>query len=102
MVTYEVTALVESGLVEAYERYMRHRHISDVLASGCFSEAVFSRAAPGRYRVRYEALSEVDLERYLAMHAPRLREEFASQFLEGVTVSRELWVALQSWTASPR
>jgi len=102
MVTYEVTTLVESGLVEAYERYMRQRHIPDVLATGCFSEAAFTRAAAGRYRVRYEAPSELDLERYLAIHAPRLREEFASRFPDGLTVSRELWVALQSWKASTR
>lgn len=100
MVTYEVTTLVDPGQVEAYERYMRQRHIPDLLATGCFQEAVFTRAAVGRYRVRYEAPGEAALERYLAQHAPRLREEFASHFPGGVTVSREVWVALQRWDAS--
>jgi len=101
MVTYEITTLVDAGLIEAYERYMRQRHIPDLLATGCFQEAVFTRAAAGRYRVRYEAPSEAALERYLAQHAPRLRLEFASHFPAGVTVSREVWVALQRWGASP-
>jgi hypothetical protein len=99
MVTYEVTTIVESGLVEAYERYMREHHIPDVLATGCFQSAVFTCGAPGRYRMRYEAPSDVDLERYLAKHATRLREDFASHFPEGVTASREVWVAIQSWDA---
>lgn len=100
MVTYEVTTVVEPRLVEAYERYMRQVHIPDLLATGCFHGAAFTRSAIGRYRVRYEAPTEADLERYLAVHAPRLREVFASQFPEGVTASREVWVAMESWGAS--
>jgi hypothetical protein len=97
MVTYEITTLVQPHLVEAYERYMRERHIPEILETGCFQGAVLTRAAPGRYRVRYEAPSEVELERYLATHATRLREEFASHLPEGVTVSREVWIGIQAW-----
>jgi hypothetical protein len=97
MVTYEVTTIVEPGLVEAYERYMRQVHIPDLLATGCFHGAALTSAATGRYRVRYEAPSQGDLDRYLATHATRLREDFASHFPEGVTASREVWVAIQTW-----
>jgi hypothetical protein len=100
MVTYEITTLVQPHLVEAYERYMRERHIPELLGTGCFQGAVLTRAAPGRYRVRYEARNEGDLERYLAEHAAGLRDEFASHFPEGVTVSREVWVAVQAWNAT--
>ena len=102
MVTYEVTAMVEMRLVEAYERYMREHHIPDVLASGCFQSAVFTRATPGHYRMRYEAPSDEELQRYLAVYAPGLRRQFASCFPEGVTLSREVWTAIQSWDAPPR
>jgi hypothetical protein len=101
MVTYEITTLVQSQLVEAYERYMRERHIPELLGTGCFQGAVLTRAAPGHYRVRYEAQSDADLERYLAKHAARLREDFVSHFPEGVGVSREVWVAIQTWGAAP-
>jgi hypothetical protein len=97
VVTYEVTTTLDQGLVEAYERYMRETHIPDLLATGCFHGAVFTRSAPGRYRIRYEAPSQADLERYLSTHAARLREDFASHFPQGVTVSREVWVAIQTW-----
>ena len=97
MVTYEVTTTVEPRLVEAYERYMRQVHIPDLLATGCFHGAALTRAAIGRYRVRYEAPSQADLDRYLATHATRLREDFASHFPDGVTASREIWVAIQAW-----
>ncbi|MFL5518520.1 MAG: DUF4286 family protein [Gemmatimonadales bacterium] len=102
MVTYEITALVFPHLVQAYERYMRERHIPEILGTGCFQGAMLTRAAPGRYRVRYEAQSEADLERYLAEHAPRLRTDFGSHFPDGVTVSREVWVTVQAWDAAGR
>jgi hypothetical protein len=97
MIIYEVTAVVEARLAEAYERYMR-QHIPDVLASGCFQSADFASASPGRYRMRYEASTAEDLERYLAAHAARLREDAASRFPEGVVLSREVWTAIQRWS----
>ncbi|MGH7507979.1 MAG: DUF4286 family protein [Gemmatimonadales bacterium] len=100
MLTYEVTAIVDSGLVEAYERYMRQQHIPDLLATGCFQAAVFERAGPERYRVALEA-SDDGLEHYLATHAPRVREDFASHFPRGVTLSREVWAAIQAWNPPP-
>jgi hypothetical protein len=45
LIIYEVTAVVEARLAEAYERYVRQQHIADVLT-------------PGRYRVRYEASAQ--------------------------------------------
>ena len=101
MVTYEVTTSVESHLVEAYERYMRQVHIPDLLATACFHGAAFARSESGRYRVRYEAPSQADLDRYFATHAARLREDFASHFPQGVTVSREVWVGIQVWGCPP-
>jgi hypothetical protein len=101
-ITYEITSIVEPGLVEAYERYMREHHIPDVLASGCFLEAVFSVAVAGRYRIRYDAATAEDLEHYLAMHAPRLRQAFLSHFPSGIGLSREAWSAIEMWTAPPR
>ena len=97
MVTYEITALVQPELVSAYEAYMRAHHIPDLLATGYFRAASLAAAAPGRYRVRYEAPDRAALERYLAEHAPRLRAEFAARFPAGVELSREVWEALQAW-----
>jgi uncharacterized protein DUF4286 len=97
MVAYEVTMVVQPALIEACERYMRERHIPDVLSTGCFRGADLARQSPGRYRVRYLAATEADLERYLQIDSPRLRKDFAAYFPKGVTLSREVWTALQTW-----
>lgn len=97
MVTLEVTATVRSDLVPAFERYMREQHVPDLLATGAFAGASFSRSSPGRYRVRYEAHSRAALDEYLAEHAPRLRAHLKEQFPEGVEIAREEWVVLESW-----
>ena len=102
MVTYEIIATVEPRLVEEYERYMRGRHIPGVLASGCFLEAVFGVGTPGRYRIRYDAATVDDLERYLTTHAPGLREDFVAHFPEGITLSREVWSAIEIFDGPPR
>jgi len=98
MVTYEVTALVDAGRVSEYEEYM-HRHVPDLLATGCFTAASMEKTASGRYRVRYEASSQTDLDRYLRDHAPRLRADFAKQFPTGIQLSREVWEMLERWPA---
>jgi hypothetical protein len=101
MIIYEVTAIIEARLAEVYERFMRRQHIPDVLATDCFQQAELSGATPGRYRIRYEVSTAEDLERYLATHAPRLREDFASRFPEGAVLTREVWTVIQRWDAPP-
>src|SRR6267142_131693 len=96
MVTYEITATVRADLVDAYERFMRERHIPDVLATGHFAAASLGRSRPGRYRIRYEAKSREALDRYIAEDAPRLRA-LHSEFPDGVEVAREEWEILESW-----
>ena len=77
MITYEITVDVAPKLVETYESFMRQEHIPDVLATGCFQQASFTRSDRGRYRIRYEVGTAEMLESYLAAHAPRLRDAFA-------------------------
>lgn len=97
VITYEVTAIVDGGLVPAYEQYMRSRHIPDLLATGCFVAASFSRGEGNRYRIRYEAPGPDDLERYLAEHAERLRAHVHEHFPHGIRLSRETWTVLERW-----
>jgi hypothetical protein len=97
MVTYEVTTVVDPRLIEDNERYMRQVHIPALLTTGCFHSASLTRSAVGRYRIRYEAATETDLERYLTTHAAQLREEFTARLRDGITASREFWVAIETW-----
>ena len=97
MTTYEITATVREDLCPAYERYMTERHIPDLLATGAFVAASFSRSGPGRYRVRNETLSRDALGVYLVEHAPRLRRHFQDTFPEGVSLQREEWEIIAAW-----
>jgi hypothetical protein len=97
MVTYEVTAAVEAGLAERYEAFMRDTHIPAVFATGCFRAVSFERAESGRYRIRYEAASQADVDRYLGEHTARLRADFVAHFPTGAALSREVWTELQRW-----
>jgi len=94
---YEVTAVVESELADGWERYMRARHIPDVLATGCFTGASLARASGGRYLIRYHLATRAELERYLAQAAPALRAEFAAHYPGGVALTRETWELVQEW-----
>lgn len=93
-VTYEVTATVDLELVDRYEHYMQKRHIPDLLATGCFVAATFSRSGPGRYRIRYEAPDQQTLDDYLRVHASALRAKVDQEFRAGVNLSREVWTVL--------
>lgn len=97
MVTYEITSVVAAELREDYERFMCETHIPDLMNTGAFIAASFSRSSPGRYRVRYEARSRAHLEAYLAEHAPRLRRHFNESFPSGIELAREEWDVLESW-----
>jgi hypothetical protein len=97
VITYEVTAAVREDLRGSYEVYMRERHIPDVLLTGLFVGAQLMRADDARYRVRYELADRAALERYLAIHAARLRADFAAHFPEGVELDRDIWSGLASW-----
>ena len=94
MITYEVTAVVDASLTGAYEKYMTSKHLAEVLRTGCFTEAVLERASAGKYRARYRADTEADLERYLRDHTAALRADFAKHFPTGVQLSREVWTEL--------
>jgi hypothetical protein len=97
MVIYEITAAVQAELVEEYEKYMRERHIPDLLATGYFRGAYFTRSAENRYRIQYHARDRAALENYLQTEAGRLRADFLAHFPEGIGLSRENWDILESW-----
>lgn len=96
-VTYEITAKVRGDLCESYEKYMTERHIPDLLATRTFASATFSRSAPGRYRIRYEAFSRETLTEYFKSHAPHLRAEMNKNFPVGVELAREEWDIIQAF-----
>lgn len=97
MIAYEVTVDVAAELADQFIAYMLIRHVPDLLATGCFVGAEFAQAGEIRFRQRYLAFSREDLDRYLAEHAVRLREDFAKHFPTGTAITREVWEVHKSW-----
>lgn len=94
-VIYEITVTVNDEIIATYEKYMREQHIPDLLQTGNFSSAFFTRSDKNRYRIQYHAHDQQALDEYLKNDATRLREDFAEHFPVGVEVSRENWEVLQ-------
>ena len=96
MITYEVTARIDSAeIAQRYVAYMQGKHLRDVLASGCFTEAVLEQGNADLFRTRYIARSQEDVDRYLREHTAALRKDFAMHFPTGVQLSREVWRELR-------
>lgn len=98
MIIYEITATVSVELIEIYEKYMRETHIPDLLATGYFGRAYFTRSGENYYRIQYHAFDQKALADYLQTDAMRLREDFNSHFSEGIKISRENWKILEEFT----
>ena len=97
MIIYEITVTVQPKFVEAYEKYMRERHIPDLLLTKYFDRAYFARTLENRYRIQYHARDEEALREYLKTDAERLRADFHKHFPKGVELSREVWEIVQDW-----
>ena len=97
MIIYEITAIVEAEQIEAYEKYMRERHIPDLMATRYFHAAYFTRTLENHYRIQCHAPSEDVLREYLKNEAERLRADFNRHFPRGIELSREVWIIVDAW-----
>lgn len=97
MIVYEVTATIDADLADKFERYMREKHIADVLDTGAFVRASFETSEKGRYRTRYIAETHDALDNYLSEFAPLLRDDVSANFPTGTQFSREYWVVLDDF-----
>lgn len=98
MLTYEVRVQADPQIAARFAEHMRAEHIPGILSTGCFTAVHFEHLAPGVYRTRYVADSQVDLDRYLNDHAPAWRADLAARFPAGITLSRDVWHHVESWT----
>jgi hypothetical protein len=97
VIRYEVTLECSESTAPGLERWMRNRHIPDMLSTGCFSAIHFDHG-DGRFRTVYQCTTRDHLDQYLTQHAERMRHQFRSEFPDGVAINRDVWQQLQSWT----
>ncbi|HEX6574504.1 MAG TPA: DUF4286 family protein [Gemmatimonadaceae bacterium] len=97
MILYSVVAEVPDDLAGDYEPYMVDRHIPDLMLTGLLAGASFLRGDENRYRVDYRFQSRDEYDRYIAEHAPRLREHFNEHFNGRVKTSRTVWETVRDF-----
>jgi hypothetical protein len=97
MINYSILADVPGDLKDAYESYMIDRHIPDLMETGLFTGASISRGENGHYRIDYFLSSRSDYDRYIAEHAPGLREDFEKSFSGRVNTSLTVWETIREY-----
>jgi uncharacterized glyoxalase superfamily metalloenzyme YdcJ len=81
MLIYNVTTKVSWSIHDAWVKWMREKHIPDVMTKGCFTEYRFARLLETddtegpTYTTQYYAADRDAYERYLAEHAAALRQD---------------------------
>ena len=96
-VQYEVRAIIREDLCAAFEKYMIEVHIPQVMATNAFLSAHLAVLEPGKYRAAYTSPSHEVLRKYLTNVSPRLRDDVAKHFPDGVEFSREEWNVLATF-----
>lgn len=81
MIIYNVTINIDESIHHDWLKWMQHKHINEVLATGLFTQAklikvlVEEEMGGTTYAVQYYTDSKSKLEDYYQNHAPRLRQE---------------------------
>lgn len=93
---YLVFVNVDTDRNHEWFRWMRDKHVADVLATGCFADAVMVRdrdadtATQTSYQIHYRAHSEQAFERYQRDFGPALRDEHTALFGDAAVARRQL------------
>lgn len=85
MVVYNVTVNIDEDVHNSWVEYMRKEHIPDVLKTGCFKQARFTKVVVKEeqghtYSVQYLCESVDVLQRYADEFAPALQKEHKDKF----------------------
>ena len=81
MIIYNVTVKVDASIADAWLAWLLEEHIPDVMQTGCFSGNKVVRllevdeSEGPTYAIQYNADSKADYNRYIQMHANRLRDQ---------------------------
>ena len=81
MIVYNVTIKVNEQIATEWLDWIQQEHILDVMDSGCFTSAKLLRLLEiddeegPTYAVQYFAESKSDYNRYMELHAERMRQK---------------------------
>ena len=81
MLIYNVTAIVEPSIHEAWVAWMKNKHIPEVMNTGCFSKFQFvqvletDQSEGFTYATQYYAASKEDYQRYIDQFASTIQQD---------------------------
>lgn len=87
MIIYNVTSNIDQSINDKWLKWIK-KHIPQVLATGCFTEAKLTRVLVEEemggitYSVQYRAKSRKDLDTYYRNFAEGLRQDALNQFAD--------------------
>lgn len=85
MIIYNVTVNIENDVREEWLRWMKQKHIPDVMATGYFTEHRFCKVLVDEeqgttYSIQYSCESMEKLKAYQTNEAPRLQKEHTEKY----------------------
>lgn len=85
MILYNVTINIDHDVHDEWLKWMKEKHIPDVMATGLFVENKIARILAEEeggkaYSIQYLMRSMDDYETYQEQHAPRLQAEHSARY----------------------
>lgn len=80
MIIYHVTTKVETSIADAWLQWLLNEHIPSIINTKCFSDYKVVRllevddSEGPTYAVQYFAESKADYNRYISIHASKIRK----------------------------
>ena len=95
MIIYNVTVNIENDVREEWLKWMKEKHIPDVMKTGYFLENKICKVLVDEqqgttYSIQYTCESMKKLEEYQLDHSPRLQKEHADKYSNKFVAFRTL------------
>ena len=100
MIIYNVTVKIEMESHEEWLKWMRDKHIPDVMKTGCFlrnrvHKVLVDDTDGVNYAIQYECESMEKLQEYQENHAPALQREHTERYKDRFVAFRTLLEVVQ-------
>ncbi len=96
MFIYNVTIKVTWAIHEDWVKWMKEKHIPEVMSKNCFTENRFARLLDieeddgPTFSIQYTAESREQYEQYIDLHAAELRKDLINNWGENFVAFRSL------------
>lgn len=103
MVIYSVFITLKNEAEPAWVDFMKNKHISDVMKTGCFTGYVFMRENDSpekgkiRFRVDYHLLNSEKMDKYFNEFSISLRNDVLTRFDGEFAAERRIYDVIKSF-----